>query len=540
MHHTLEISDILGPVFSFTDPKTNIACTQVCKAWLENALDALWCRLDRLERLLRILGPMGQVGPQFPRLLTLLRFHIDNDKWDRFLFYSKRIRHLEVTDRASEIHQQAFSTLSIARPFLHLLPNLTHLTWKKGPSQPAESLVLCILFLTPALKSLSVETGNQDASDGDLAAINNFFKDVVYRSPQMEFFELQSETSFRKLGPSLSNLFLELPALEAVTLSEHLLTSDIITALAKCPHLQAIRTSNAPVGQEESDDLENFMPVVEPGAFPCIREMSIKAHLWNVLSFLQSDFPAPRLRRLVVQTVIHEDNDNVGSFFKLIADTCPDIEMLALSMPYDTDTAIAGLPFSDLEPLLQCGSLTSFRLSTREPLDMDDTDAAKVAVAWPRLQELSLSPSPTGMKQEGNHITLEVMASFAQHCPLLEVLELYIESSPIPPTEARKLFPNLKTLVLGLVGASYTSETLAGFLTDITPPNCTIKGAAYIFVDHEAHARAHASAAHSKLTKTLALLPMLRSVHAQYRQRLRAMEAEVERLLALVATAGLA
>ncbi|KAF5366683.1 hypothetical protein D9615_010714 [Tricholomella constricta] len=294
----------------FTDTSTNVACARVCKAWQENVLDILWYRIDRLDRLFRLLGPMGEINSQ-------LVYHISNERWDRFSFYANRARHLEVTDRLPEIHHQSFSTLSIARPVLHLLPNLTHLTWKKDPARPTSSLVLCLLFLTPGLKSLSVETGHS-SEQGDLFAIDNFFKDVVHRCPRIERLEFRSDILFHDIGPSLSNFLTGFPGLKAVLLSDALLTSDVITALAKCPLLESIRMtdpSETTEVEEETDDLQNYMPVIEDGAFPSLQEMDIKAHLWNVTSFLQSDIPAARLRRLVVRTLSLEDNANVAAFF---------------------------------------------------------------------------------------------------------------------------------------------------------------------------------------------------------------------------------
>ncbi|KAG6845539.1 hypothetical protein H0H87_007783 [Tephrocybe sp. NHM501043] len=480
---------------------------------------------------------MGELSSRPPRVVTFLQHHIASERWDRFSFYSKRIRHLEVTEQAPEIHQQTFATLSIARPFLHLLPNLTHLSWAKDPSRPAASLVLCLLFLTPTLESLSVETGQHGAEEGDLFAIDNFFKDVMHRSPRIEILEFRSQISFRNIGPSLSGLLAGLPNLRIVLLSDHLLTSDVITALAKCPHLKSIRTSKS---EEETDDLQNFMPVMEPGSFPCLKEMNLKAHLWNVVSFLQSDFPAARLRRLVVHTVIIESHDNIASFFDLIAQECPEIEVLALSMPHDEvpETTLS-LPFTHLEPLLGCTSITSFSLTTSTPLDMSNFDVTRIATAWPLLQELSLNSRPMRIQPEGDHITFAVLRTFAEHCPLLRVLELYIESYYIPPPEERKLLPKLEKLVLGLVGSSYVPEDLAALITDITPPKCEVGGMSYIFVEGQLYAQAHENIAQRKLDKAYTLIPTLRTIHAQYRDRLRVLETEVERLQALVVSAEL-
>ncbi|KAG6820926.1 hypothetical protein H0H93_009700 [Arthromyces matolae] len=522
------------------DTRSNAACALVCNGWMESALDTLWQRIHRLEYLLRILGPMGDPSQRHSRVVTFLQLHITNDRWERFSYYSKRIRHLEVTDYPTEIHERAFSTLSFSRPILYLLPNLRHLRWAKDPKRPALSLVLCLLFLTPDLRSLSVDTGHFDHQEGDLFAIDNFFKDVVHRSPRIESFEFHSDILYHDLGPSLCNFLLGLPHLKTVVISDHLLTSDVVTALAKCPHLHSIRT-NHNSDSNQMEDLENFMPVIGPAAFPCLKEMEIRSHIWNAVSFLTSEFPAARLRHLSVQTILIEEGNNVGELFKIVADVCPGIESLELSMTSHLDAEhiqrTPGLQFGDLEPLLRCTSLTSLKLSVPAPLDVDNLDVGEMAAAWPRLRELRLNAKPERTEPESKHITFEVMASFAQHCPQLEVLELYIESFYIPSLEARKPLRNLRNLDLGLVGTNYTPEDLASFLTDITPSKCHIGGSPYVFVDVQPQSRAVANVAYSKLMKTFGLIPMLRNIHAQYRDRLLTLEDEVSRLSTLLSSA---
>ncbi|GLB34296.1 hypothetical protein LshimejAT787_0111800 [Lyophyllum shimeji] len=473
---------------------------------------------------------MGELGPQ---LVTFVQFHISSERWERFSFYANRVRHLECTDQSPEIHHQSYATLSITRPMLHLLPNLTHLTWKKDPARPAASLVPCLLFLTPGLRTLSVETGHS-SDQGDLFAIDNFFRDVVYRSPRIEHLEFRSDVPFHGVGPSLSNFLIGLRGLKTVLLSDALLTSDVVTALAKCPMLESIRMSDAlesAEGQEETDDLQNYMPVMESGAFPNLKEMEIKAHLWNVVSFLQSEFPAARLQRLVVRTLSLEDNASIGAFFARVAQACPAIQVLSLSVQYGgVEEEFESLPFAYLEPLLHCTSLTTFTLNMPLPLDIDDAEAAQMASSWPRMRDLHLNPFPAVQRPAGKHLTFGAMASFAMHCPDLQALGVYMQSSFIPPPASRRMLPKLQSLILGLIGTGYSVEDLALFLTDITPSKCSITGHSYIFLTDTIGLQAHIHVAESKLKKIFSLLPMLRSIHAQYQERIRTLEAEVRKL----------
>ncbi|KAF8076907.1 hypothetical protein FPV67DRAFT_1777291 [Lyophyllum atratum] len=527
MHHALEISDILGSIFKFTDTSTNVTCVGVCKAWQENVLDVLWSRVDRLDRLLRLLGPMGEIHSQ---LVTFLQLHIPSDRWERFSFYA--------TSAAFGVHRISSGDPSpvlfdyvLSRPVFTFF-RTSPITWKKKilrAQRPHSS------------SSLSVETGHS-SDQGDLFAIDNFFKDVVYRSPRIEHLEFRSGIPFHDIGPFLSNFLIGLHGLKTVLLSDALLTSDVITALAKCPLLESIRMPDALESaeiHEETDDLQNYMPVIGAGGFPNLREMNIKAHLWNVVSSLQTDFPAARLQRLVVRTLSFENSWDIGIFFTSVAGACPQLEVLALSVQYGgVEEDSESFPFAFLKPVVRCTSLTTFTLNMPLPLDIDDTEATQMAISWPRMQDLHLNPFPAVQRPAGKHLTFGVMASFAQHCPDLQVLGLYVQSSSIPPPASRKIISKLEIFTLGLIGTGYSVDDLALFLTDVTPSKCRITGHSYIFLADTIGLQAHIHVAESKLKKIFSLLPMLRSIHAQYQERLRALEAEVQRLSLMVASAA--
>ena len=56
--HALRIPEILRMIFDFAGPAVNAVNTQVCKLWLDIALDVLWEEVDNLPRLLCILSPL--------------------------------------------------------------------------------------------------------------------------------------------------------------------------------------------------------------------------------------------------------------------------------------------------------------------------------------------------------------------------------------------------------------------------------------------------------------------------------------------------
>lgn len=491
----------------------------------------LWYHVDRLERLLKLLGPMAEMSPG---ILTFVQYHIPSDRWERFFFYANRVRQLECTESYPEIHHRSFATLSISRPVLHVLPNVTHLTWKKDPARPSASLTLCLMFLTPNLKSLSVRTG-LGSIQADLFAIDNFFRNVVVRSPLIEHIDFRSEIPFHNIGPVLSKFLSSLSHLKSVRLSDSLLSSDLVTALAKCPDLEAIRIADPeePTNRgQELADLENFMPVLRDGAFPSIKIMQFKAHLWNATRFLQSLFPASRLQSLAIRTLRYEPHENIGGLFSVVAEACPGIQDLELSIDFAVENEEnEPIPFAVLEPLLQCGSLVQFTICAPSPLDLDDAGAALLASHWPKMQVLNLNSSPLPRHPERIRLTFTALNSFATHCPSLRHLGICVRPL-VPPLKARTPLRKLVTFTFSVSDYGFDFEELALFLTDVLPSKCRIVGKAVYPMLADVNLTVHSHFARSQLLleKTLGLLDMLRRVHGKYSERLRALEEEVLRL----------
>jgi len=377
-----------------------------------------------------------------------------------------------------------------------------------------------------------VRTG-VNSSQGHLFAIDNFFRDVALRAARIEHIEFRSEIPFHNMGPVLSNFLSSLPLLRSVKLSDSLLSSDVVTALAKCPDLEAVRiTDPGTSSEQESADLENFMPVLEDGAFPSIKVMHFKAHLWNATRFLQPAFPASRLRCLAIRTLKYESYENISGFFGVVAEACPNIESLALNVDSRVgDQEYEPIPFAALEPLLQCGSLAQFSLTAPSPLDLDDTQAALIALHWPRMQNLHLNSCPISPLGT-NRLTFMTLSSFAMHCPSLQHLEICVQPGVIPPLEARTRFRKLITFTFSVSENCYDIEELALFLSDVLPSTCRVTGNTEYLLGSGGHhlGRAHVRRCQLMLEKVLGLLPILRKVHAQYHERLRTLEGKVHRL----------
>ncbi|KAL0948364.1 hypothetical protein HGRIS_010946 [Hohenbuehelia grisea] len=548
MHKSLQIVEIIQVIFQYTDRDTDAVCTQICKTWHETALDALWHHIERLDPLLSILSPMAEV---FGGVMTFPDTNISASRWQRFISYAKRVRRIDyIAFQGPAIHIQSFAAVAIGRPVLHLFPNLVHLTWNKDPAKPSQALPLSLLFIHPGLRRLEVYTGTH-ATQQALLAVENFLEEVALRAPQLERFDFQTNIPYRRLGPRFANALSSFQRLKVITLSDSLLTSDVLTALGSCPELEAIRRPEFSWQDEPEshDDLENFSPEMEDTSFPSIDTIALTAHLWHIARFLQSDFPASRLRALHVKSLEMETIPLLHHFFDVLSAECPLIEKLTVFIPpgdhgFVPDEEPYSIPFQTLAPLLECEKLLVLEISSRLPIELDDSHAIQMAQSWPALQVLSFSVDIFSYfhSPDIDHLSLYGTIPFAENCPNLQKLSLPFDVDRIPSVDERKTFGTaLRKFQLSVTSPDFSAEELALFLTDVTPPNCIIEGPdvrpeiSFMIQGWRGHATAafrDAEAKDTRLGEALAMLPVLRKVHARYRSRICSLEDQVSRLTA--------
>lgn len=60
-HRVLGIHELLDMIFGFLDSQSNVVNAQVCKQWLDIAMDVLWRDIDSLYRLVGLLSPLKSV-----------------------------------------------------------------------------------------------------------------------------------------------------------------------------------------------------------------------------------------------------------------------------------------------------------------------------------------------------------------------------------------------------------------------------------------------------------------------------------------------
>ncbi len=78
-HRVLQIPEILDFIFGLLDRQSNVANAQVCEAWFNVALDALWGHVDDWEvtSLFAILAPLEVSDNGYVRnSISLIRYEL--------------------------------------------------------------------------------------------------------------------------------------------------------------------------------------------------------------------------------------------------------------------------------------------------------------------------------------------------------------------------------------------------------------------------------------------------------------------------------
>ncbi|KAF9461819.1 hypothetical protein BDZ94DRAFT_1262686 [Collybia nuda] len=524
MHQVLQITEIIELILGYTSPLTTAACARVCRAWSEPAFDRIWCHVPRVDAIFKLLGPMER-NKEAQYCFT--QPHISPERWDRFFFYSNRIRHIEYVNHLNDnhiIHPNSLATVAISRPSLHLLPKLTHITWRNYTAMPPTGLMLTVLFMSLSLQSVAVYSPwySHDRMFPD----REFFRHIVARSPHIRHLSLITENQTHpELNSALTKSIGALHDLRSVSLSDTYLTTGVLEALSTCPHLKVISHVES---KEYTHNIS--LPVLQNGAFPNFKEIHLRVPLVSMINWLQPPFPAACLQRLSI-TTNDASHTIISGFLETVGNCCCNLQSLELNVRQVESDIKEPLSFAVLNPLLTCKSLASLSIITPLLLDLDNSHVALMASNWSQLRKLHLAPQPWPyFCSHPIRLTLEVLPILSRLRPEIEHLGLYIH--PTIPTDPHKPLPNLQKLALGLKTIHYNLDDFAFFLTEATPLTCTL------VVDHSSSwtslyppvienvMRSYVSYLEAGFSR----VKMMRKVAGLYRDRIDTLRREIQRL----------
>ncbi|KAJ7131623.1 hypothetical protein C8R46DRAFT_658505 [Mycena filopes] len=482
MHRSWQIPEVVDLICGVADFPTLAALAQTCQAFQPPALALLWEKQTDFLRLLKCmpsdvweLETINKPGPPF-RAYTKVKFlrPVMPSDWTRVIFYAayvKSFAHEGPTQPPGHpmvpeaVTWEVYATLCVSLPTQPLFPNLRHLTWKTQD----DVFPYFRMLAGKRLRSIIVNThGSHVVRASLLPALTTFHPklthlefDHIHHLPESMVVQA-IYTAIRSLNhlETLKSLDLDLPSLLHV---------------AQLPNLGSLHLQVFPdlaIVNEFVAQAVNMGPVFGP-----LRELTTYTHSTkHIIGFLDAIDP-DALEKIdvgiqapvaihdwaaLITTMAHKASETLTKVSLKEGDDNTDIEGgLALTLPTDC-----------LQPLLACSNLTEVTVTAVHCIDIDDAFIKLLALAWPRLEKLDLSPRHQSEHYEPK-LTLAGLIPLAQYCQSLASLAIVMDAT-VADAYARDKpgggITNLALVAMEVVESPLSSpEGVASFLSAIFP-----------------------------------------------------------------------
>ncbi|KAK7033004.1 hypothetical protein R3P38DRAFT_2700446 [Favolaschia claudopus] len=537
----LEIPELLDMIFGYLEPCFNASNASVCKRWSEIALDTLWRDLDDLPRLFGLLKPLRPSGesPDSPQVFITPP---DAGDWTRLEKYSRRIRCL--THRPDQctvsLCPTVFEDVARTRTTLNILPNMKSLVWHDLPA-------LGVIFMQSTVTHFSFLIPNEYAEPD--AALPTF-RDITSRMPHLLTLDLRSHIPMHDMEDNILFLLRGLPKLRKVVFPRFSITTRVAQTLQHHENLGCIEFQyELNQGCGDPQDTEVFAPTLKQGGFPSLYDLSLTCTVQDLTTFMGQPSAPTNLTALYVDSRLVESPTAIHELLTVLVESCQLLESLGIItlIEYsEWSRSLAHIPMTDrvnystLRPVQNFPNLTIFEITHQYPLDLTLEDLEQLARSWPSLRKLILNNEPL-VCNEPSSLTLKALIPFAQYCPELEQLGLFINASTAdlpstyqvdpPPSYQCKPFGKLRRLSMGV---SFVSDpgAVALFLSQICPLKTSIEsGVTWDTSGEEEHPLFEAVVDRcSRWAKVDELLPLLTKLRMEERERTKVLLTEVKDL----------
>lgn len=396
----------------------------------------------------------------------------------------------------------------------------------------------CKLFLHRRLRHLSVTAPYQ------LHPRPGFYTDLCARAPHLRTLALFVTFPGKPIDAELRILLQNLPELEKVVLPDFHYTSAVIEELSRAKNICIVDFSqDLNLGYGNPTNVAFFAPVLEEGAFPCLRELNLSARIDDLDHFFSSSFAPIYITTLYVNSYTDHTPKEVHTFLTTLSQRCQVLSKLNLqlyhkSLPSDLP-ADQQLSYDTIKPILTFPNLSSFELVHRYPLRVTLEELEDLASKWPNLESLLLNAEPLFLSEDAFTLDLRAYIPFARHCLRLRHLGLYVNATKAdipPPHTPLEPFRALQRLSVGTSRVRDTSA-VATFLSRMCPSRCTLEmGISWSEFGCEedrflpVNLRYPLQKRFSAWKAVKELLPALIQLRREERERWRALQEEVEDL----------
>ncbi|KAJ7447467.1 hypothetical protein FB451DRAFT_779082 [Mycena latifolia] len=496
MHRCLKIPEVLSLIFAHLAEGTgNVDLSHLaitCRTFADPALNLLWHTQTDLVPLLRCLELW--FGADDPAVLPLTYFEaacaILPHEWDRFLFYSRRIKKLEFGAVSEECSLDVMELLSMANPVKYLLPNLQRLSWQlRDPAL----FPYIRLFLGPKIVSIDL------CLDGPVSRLS-ILPILALKYPSLPRLRVTYADTFEADGDPGTHASSEMVC--AMSALQHL-SVPLINDEA-CQHLAMLGTLRSlTIGMIVGEAFPNdFIQAHPQPVFSSLRLFDITGDVIENGTNFVGVLSNPKLEKLRVATHIPATERKSRSLFLTISTHCDHTHLTSvtvhlgtlLTTRFDlTDTARFTTRAETIEPLLVFPNLAHVSLTSAIGFCLDGEFLQAMARAWPKIESLALSrsyPAPTADEVQHpatfsppSYATILSLASFARHCPLLHFLQLPFDAQNMAQTRSPEPRPVQTVLTALHVLDSPLDDAMAAarFLSSIFPSLITIETSRNIF-----------------------------------------------------------
>ena len=368
---------------------------------------------------------------------------------------------------------------------------------------------------------------------GTIDYLSSYVDDVIGHMPMLTRLELLSDLSIYDMEDEILALIRGLSNLHVIFLPPCHLTSRITEGLSHLPNLAEINYREEPDGYYADRTETLFEPSLKEGAFPSLRHLALVVQFSSLAQFLNSPFFPSNLAILQIESYLWEEASDVHELSVAVAKNCRLLTKLYLSPYLDPFDSPEGeqVTMDILRPLLlSCPKITTFEIAHQHPLALELNDIEEITSKWPSIETLKLNHHPQA-KTDVNHeslLTLRSLLPFAQHCPQLQHLALFLRASTadIPAAHELQSFQILKCLSMGYSHLA-DEDPVALFLSRICPVGCRVESSADLEGETGKLSR-------RKWETVDRLLPVLITLRMEEREtsmeRVKVLEAELEAL----------
>ncbi|KAF7354094.1 hypothetical protein MVEN_01096800 [Mycena venus] len=476
--HMSEILDLIfahigedepGVYFSRKERSRKLALlARTCRTFQNPALDALWQFQDNLAPALRCFPDDLWDRSADSKKTTFVGFRrpLVLSDWERPFFYWNRIKSFQIRSLTTTT-PAVCEMLRLCCPGPHLFANLQEIAWLH---RDLTHFPIFSIFLSPRLHTIGLALSGSIAELSILPRLSVCYPtltEVNFRSIYRTHLEPRALGAIFAFLSSLTRLeSLYLPNIDAPILN-HVSRLPCLRTLVmddsepfdfssdrdrSAPRFHALKKLNVWATTPKLGT--RIMRAIESGA------------LTEIHLVFESQFPSSQATARLYTTIA--SNGSHSTLQSLRVEDEWKFGDIPIPLDEEFDNYIVG--GGTLEILFPFANLTTVILKPFHGFDLDDEMVAKMAHAWRRVQELRVAFGIDWHIPDVRtpRVTLAGIYTVATHCLDLHTLELYFNSSVIPPLERTHTHAGL--VKLDVLCSPISSPTaVAQFLSKVFP-----------------------------------------------------------------------